>query len=117
MSVKIDQTTDAKTGELIKKAPIPKELQEIIDQKLTTHSQFLGEFTALSMSLCETNIKWIECRKKIKDSDSSIREKMTFICKALGLNEHEPWTYNMSEKCFELREPPELEPVLGSSVL
>ena len=116
MPVSIEKSIDSKTGETICRCPIPAELVKEIDSLLGGHQGHLNNFMGMSQQLCELQHRWSEQRGVIKKSDEDIRKKMQFVCKAMGLEEQDPWTYHLQDKCFELREPPEVQPLTASQM-
>ena len=115
MKPSIMESIDINTNEKVKKCPMTQEQKELLDKVLFEHQQRLNEFMIMSQQVSDLHIKWIDKRKELNVTDKKFKEKMRFIAKNLGLAEMEPWSYNISEKCFELREPPELHTFTGLS--
>ena len=109
-------TIDGKTSEKISKCIIPDSYKKELDKILTEHNVTMNKFVILSQQASDIHMKWIEARKAITNTDNKFKKKMKYIAKKLNLSEIEPWAYNLTEKCFELREPPDIDNFIKSEI-
>ena|SRR3990167_2335189 len=109
MKPQILTTIDVNTDEKISKCTIPDSFKKELDMILTEHNKTMNTFVILSQQASDIHMKWIEARKAITDTDNKFKKKMKYIAKKLNLAETDPWTYNLNEKCFELRQQPDIE--------
>lgn len=110
MRPEITKEVDSTTGEHVSKCPITDIQKKALADVLAQHNAKLNNFMILSQQYADLQCKWTDLRKDLTKTDEKFKSKMKYIAKKLKLSENEPWTYNMQEGCFELREPPELEP-------
>ena len=114
--VDIKEVLDPRTGERIKKVQIPDFAKVSIEKSLFEHQAKMNTFMVISQNLVSLLKQWLMADDDKNKSDRAVRENMRFACKKLGLIEHDPWTYNLNEKCFELRDPPDVPaPPLANS--
>ena len=116
MKTEIREFVDAKTGEKVKQVEIPKFCKDEIEKALLTHQQNLNQFMMLSQNMAAIQKQWRETHDKIGETDKTVRDKMRFACKKLGLVEQDPWIFNLQNKHFELRQPPDVEPLTASQL-
>jgi hypothetical protein len=111
MSVNINKFVDPKTGETVSKCFIPEFHQKDIEEAIGAHQQNMNQFIGASQQYFNILTGVMDIRAKMVASEKNIKEKLQFACKRIGINEQDPWNYNMVEKVFELREPPAVVPL------
>lgn len=116
MAVLLNEYVDPKTGEKVKKCPIPEFHQKDIEASLNKHNQNMNNMFAVSQQLFGVIEAGLQARKTIVESEKEIKEKLQFACKKLGINHQDPWNYNIVEKVFEMREPPIAIPLSANLV-
>ena len=116
MKAEITKTIDAQTGEHVSKCVMTKEYKDEMNKVLNTHQEKLNIFMMMSQQVADLQIKWIDMRKQLNGTDESFKAKMKYIAKKLKLGEHEPWTFNMQDQCFEMREPPDIKPMTAGQI-
>ena len=116
MKTEISKSVDANTGETVSKCLISQDYREALDKVLNKHNANLNNFMILSQQHADFTTKWLKLHEKIVSSNGDFVVKMKYIAKKMKLSESEPWTYNMADKCFEMREPPPMEPMTASKV-
>lgn len=116
MKQELIKIVDPNTGEKVSKCPLTQDFQAEMDKALAEHNNMLNQFMLISQQTSELTNKWLEMRKEIKETDEKFKHKLQYIAKKLKLVETDPWTYNLQEKCFELREPPDIEPLTASQI-
>jgi hypothetical protein len=114
MKPEILKSVDPVTGEKVSKVALPEDYKQEMDKVLGKHNEKMNQFMLLSQQSAEILKKWLECRDQIKSSDDAFKNKMRYIARKLKLVDSDPWIYNLTEKCFELREAPDLEPMTAS---
>jgi len=116
MKPEITKTTDVNTGEKVSKCQISDDYRSEMEKVLAAHNEKLNIFMMMSQQVADLEIKWHDMRKEITKTDVRFKDKMRYIAKKLKLNENEPWTYNMQDKCFEMREPPDIKPMTANEI-
>lgn len=110
------KTIDSATGEKISKCALTDDFKNEMDKALQAHNNKLNQFMIVSQQASELLSKWTNMRKEITNTDERFKAKMKYIAKKLKLASSDPWTYNLTEKCFEMREPPDIEPLTAGQV-
>jgi len=108
MKAQLTQSVDVKTNETIKRCAVPEHYIKEIEDKIKIHQENLNNFMIMSQQLAELNHRWLKLRQDINGSDKGCKEKMQFACKKLRLQHDDGWTYHLTDKCFELRTPPDM---------
>jgi len=116
MKYEITKTIDVNTNEKVSKCAIPQDYKDEMNKVIGEHSSRLNTFMMMSQQVSDLQIKWLDMRKQISNTDEKFKAKMKYIAKKLKLVESEPWSYNMQEQCFELREPPDIEPLTTGQI-
>lgn len=107
----ITSTIDPNTNETVKKCALPEDFNKEMNKVLGMHQERLNQFMILSQQCSDIQTKWLDMRKQITATDEDFKKKMKYVAKKLKLVETDPWTYNIQEQCFEMREPPEIQPL------
>ena len=113
----MNEYTDPKTGEKVKKVLVPEFHQKDIEASIQAHQQGLNQFVIYSQQFFDLLDKTLESRRGLNKTDALIKEKMQFACKKIGLSSTDPWNYNLVEKLFEMREPPDIMPFSAGNLL
>jgi len=116
MKAEISKNVDPNTGETVSKCNINDDFKQVLDKALNQHNIKTNNFMVMSQQYADLMNKWLALRKELEDTNKHFSNKMKYIAKKLKLSESEPWSYNMQEKCFELREPPPLEPMTANQL-
>jgi len=116
MKANISSYVDSNTGEKVSKCPISEDFQKEMSKVLNEHNKQLNNFMVMSQQHADLQQKWLDLRKELGKTDVKFKGKMQYIARKLKLAESDPWTYNMQDKCFELREPPAPTPMTGSEI-
>jgi hypothetical protein len=116
VKAKINSYIDPNTGEKVSKCIIPEFHQKEIEKAIGDHQRVMNDFMGISQQMAEIMLRFTTQKQAINKSDLSIRDKMKFACKKSGLQASDPWTYNMQEKLFEMREAPDIKPLTGSEI-
>ena len=116
MKTEIIESIDANSNEKVKKCRLPDDYRDEMEKVLMAHQNKLNQFMMLSQQVSDLQIRWFDLRKQITATDESFKSKMKYIAKKLKLSESDPWTYNLQDKCFEMREPPEIEPITAGNI-
>jgi hypothetical protein len=111
-----EEQIDPNTGERVSYCKTSPEHQQELFNVLKEHDIEMNKFVMMSQNMADSHIKWVDQRKKIGETDENFKKKMKWIAKDLGLAEHEPWTFNLQTKNYELRKPPEVEPLTPSQL-
>lgn len=116
MKAQLTKTIDVNTNERVTKCVLPADFKEEMNKVLNKHQQKLNTFMMVSQQVADLQIKWIDLRKELNGTDEGFKAKMRYIAKKLKLVESDPWSYNMQEQCFELREPPDIQPLTAGQI-
>ena len=107
----MNEYMDPKTGEKVTKCFIPEYHQKDIEEGIGIHQQNMNQFTIAAQQYFNILFGIMELRNKIVNSEKSIKDRLQFACKKIGISHQDPWNYNMVEKVFEMREPPLVMPL------
>ena len=109
MKVEIEESIDSKTGETIRKVRLIEEFKARIDKVLVTHQNLMNQYIQVGQQYGNILAAFMDTRNKIIFSDTELKKELNFICRKMRLSEFEPWSYNLAEKCLEMRRPPNLD--------
>lgn len=116
MKSTITKSIDVNTNETVSKCMLPQDFKDEMNKVLQQHQNKLNTFMMLSQQVSDMQIKWFDMRKQITATDDKFKTKMKYIAKKLKLVETDPWTYNLQEQCFEMREPPDIQPMTAGQM-
>lgn len=112
----INKYVDPATGETVSKCIIPEFHQKNIEEGLGVHQKNMNQFLMMSEQYFNMLASVLNFKRSIDESNKSVKERLQFACKSVGISSQDPWNYNMVEKVFEMREPPAIKPI-GNSLL
>ncbi len=116
MKSEIVKNVDQNTGESVSKCEVPQDFKNEMAKVLDEHNKKLNNFMMISQQVSDLQIKWMDLRKEINKTDEKFKNKMKYIAKKLKLSESEPWTWNMQDHCFEMRQPPPIQPMTAGEL-